>query len=272
MKIEGQHVFAATPQLVWDAVTDPSVLAKVMPGCEEFRAIGENRFEGKMKIKVGPVQGEFLGTVQLSDLVPPRSYRLKLNGKGAPGFVEGDGTLQLVDDPSGGTRLEYSVDAKIGGRIATVGQRLLDSSSKVITRQALEGLEGQVDARIAVHDAGVAAAAAEEAEHQAVAAGAAAEAEAAAAMRSADEQEAASRAAARAAEEAAAARSQAAAKAAAAEAASQKAAQAPSQSEFAATFAKEMAREMIPAPLRKALVFLLAVAAAVAVALLVRGC
>lgn len=270
MKIEGQHVFAATPQLVWDAVTDPSVLAKVMPGCEEFRAIGENRFEGKMKIKVGPVQGEFLGTVQLSDLEPPRSYRLKLNGKGAPGFVEGDGVIQLVDDPSGGTRLEYSVDARIGGRIATVGQRLLDSSSKVITRQALEGLEGQVEARIAVHDAGAAALAAEEADSRAAAASVAQAGEAAA--QAVADHSLAAEAARAAQEEAAAARAEAAAKAAAAETARERAAQAPSQSEFAATFAKEMAREMIPAPVRKALVFLLAVAAAVSVGLLIRGC
>lgn len=266
MKIEGQHVFAATPQLVWDAIIDPSVLAKVMPGCEEFRAIGENRFEGKMKIKVGPVQGEFLGTVQLSDLEPPRSYRLKLNGKGAAGFVEGDGAIQLVDDPSGGTRLEYSVDARIGGRIATVGQRLLDSSSKVITRQALEGLEGQVEARIAVHDAGAAARAAEEAESRAAAASAAE------AVKAVADDSLAAEAARAAQEEAAAARAEAAAKAAAAETARERAAQAPSQSEFAATFAKEMAREMIPAPVRKALVFLLAVAAAVTVGLLIRGC
>lgn len=183
MKIEGQHLFAAPPRLVWDAVTDPDVLAKVLPGCEDFRELGaggETReFEGKLKIKVGPVQGDFLGNVALSEMNPPHSYRLKLKGKGAPGFVEGEGSLELKEDPSGGTLLQYAVEVKIGGRIATVGQRLLDSSSKVITRQALEGLEGQVGARIAAHDAGAAAAAAIEAERQAAAAAAEVEAHAA---------------------------------------------------------------------------------------------
>ena len=241
MKIEGQHLFAASPELVWSAVTDPNVLAKVLPGCEDFHAIGENEFEGKLKIKVGPVQGEFQGNVLLSNLQPPHSYRLKIKGKGAPGFVEGDGALELVEQ-EGGTLLKYAVDAKIGGRIATVGQRLLDSSSKVITRQALEGLEQQVGARIAEHEAGVAADAA------------------AAAEATAD------------AEAASAARAEAEAKAAAAEAAVAKAAQAPSQSEFAATFAKEMAREMIPKPLRPVLAAIILAIALGAVVLLVRGC
>ena len=262
MKIEGQHLFAASPELVWDAVVDPSVLAKVLPGCEDFHAIGttpdEQEFEGKLKIKVGPVQGEFLGNVVLSELDRPRSYRLKLKGKGAPGFVEGDGALELVPQ-DGGTLLKYSVDARIGGRIATVGQRLLDSSSKVITRQALEGLEGQVSARIAVFDAGEAAAAAAAAEREAAAL--------AEAAHTAD-----SEAAAKAEAAAAAARAEAAAKSATAEAAQAKAAAAPSQSEFAATFAKDLAKEMIPAPLRAVLVGVVLVVALAAVVFLVRGC
>lgn len=264
MKIEGQHLFAASPELVWSAVTDPSVLAKVLPGCEDFHAIAgsdpqHQEFEGKLKIKVGPVQGEFQGNVLLSDLQPPHSYHLKIKGKGAPGFVEGDGALELVAQ-DGGTLLKYTVDAKIGGRIATVGQRLLDSSSKVITRQALEGLEQQVLARIASHEAGAAVAAAE-----------AAEAEAAA--HAAEQQEAETSAAAQEAAMAAAkARAEAEAKAAAAEAAAAKAAQAPSQSEFAATFAKEMAREMIPKPLRPVLAAIILAIALGAVVLLVRGC
>lgn len=303
MKIEGQHLFAAKPELIWDAVTDPAVLAKVLPGCEDFRQLGEGsdgsrEYEGKLKIKVGPVQGDFMGNVVLSELKPPHSYRLKLKGKGAPGFVEGDGELQLEADPSGGTLLRYSVDAKIGGRIATVGQRLLDSSSKVITRQALEGLEGQVDARIAAHDAGAAAETAAEAERQAATAAAEAEAHAAvsaaaktaAAAREAEETQAereasaeqeaqaeAARAAeaaaaraqaAAAAEAAAAAKIAAAAKAAEAELAREKAAQGVSQSELAAKVAKGVAADLLPMPVRIVLV----VAVLVALVFVIRSC
>ncbi len=151
MKIEGEHTFDAPRDVVWKTVLDPDVLANVLPGCEDFKEVGENQFEGLLKIKVGPVQGKFKGNVELTDLVEPSSYKLRVRGKGPPGFVDGQGELTL-EDAGTQTVLHYSVDAKVGGRIASVGQRLLDSSSKVITRQALEGLEQHVDAAAAGED------------------------------------------------------------------------------------------------------------------------
>ncbi len=148
MKIEGEHTFNAPRDVVWKTVQDPDVLANVLPGCEDFHEVGENKFEGLLKIKVGPVQGKFKGNVELSDLVEPSSYKLRVRGKGPPGFVDGEGKLEL-EDAGASTVLHYQVDAKVGGRIASVGQRLLDSSSKVITRQALEGLEQHVNAQVA---------------------------------------------------------------------------------------------------------------------------
>ncbi len=156
MKIEGQHLFAATPELVWDAVTDPAVLAKVLPGCEDFhaarRAGGRRpRVRRQAEDQGGPGAGRLPGQrgadgSAAAAFLPAQAQRQRRAGlrrRRRPAASSGP-------DPSGGTLLRYSVDAKIGGRIATVGQRLLDSSSKVITRQALEGLEGQVGARIAV--------------------------------------------------------------------------------------------------------------------------
>ncbi len=148
MKIEGEHTFNAPRDVVWKTVLDPDVLANVLPGCEDFHEVGENQFAGLLKIKVGPVQGKFKGNVELTDLVEPSSYNLRVRGKGPPGFVDGQGKLEL-EDAGARTVLHYSVDAKVGGRIASVGQRLLDSSSKVITRQALEGLEQHIDAAAA---------------------------------------------------------------------------------------------------------------------------
>lgn len=149
MKIQGEHVFAAPREAVWRTVLDADVLSKVLPGCEDFHEVAANEFEGVLKIKVGPVQGKFQGKVKLSDLKEPESYHLHLNGKGAPGFVDGKGDLRLEDDGAG-TRLHYEIDAKVGGRIASVGQRLLDSTTRSITRQALEGLDKQVTARTGV--------------------------------------------------------------------------------------------------------------------------
>ncbi len=153
MKIEGEHTFNAPRDVVWKTVLDPDVLAKVLPGCEDFREVGENQFEGLLKIKVGPVQGKFKGNVELTDLVEPSAYNLRVRGKGPPGFVDGKGKLEL-EDAGSSTVLHYSVDAKVGGRIASVGQRLLDSSSKVITRQALEGLEQHIDAHAVAEEEG----------------------------------------------------------------------------------------------------------------------
>jgi hypothetical protein len=149
LKIQGEYRFAAPRQEVWEALLDPEVLSRTVPGSQGLERSGDNAFEGELKIKVGPVQGVFQGKVTLLELDPPRGYTLKLDGRGAPGFVNGSGVIALADDPAGGTLLHYDVDAQVGGKIAGVGQRLLESSAKVITRQALEALDGQIRARSA---------------------------------------------------------------------------------------------------------------------------
>jgi uncharacterized protein len=152
VKIEGQHRFEAPRDLVWKALLDPEILAKTLPGCEKLERTGEQTFHGALVMKVGPVQGQFQGEVQLSDLRPLEGYHLKLHGQGGPGFVDGQGDLRL-EEQDGGTNLTYTVDAQVGGRIASVGQRLLDSSARVITRQALESLGQQIAALAAAQAA-----------------------------------------------------------------------------------------------------------------------
>ena len=149
MKIKGSHTLAVPRGVVWEAILDPEVLSRTLPGCEDMAPVGDNRFRGKLKMKVGPVQGVFEGGVELLDLDPPNGYGLKMDGKGAPGFVNGNGSIRLEDSGDGGTLLHYEIDAQVGGRIAAVGQRLLDSSAKVLTRQGLQGLEQQLAARAA---------------------------------------------------------------------------------------------------------------------------
>lgn len=147
MKLQGEHELKAPREEVWEAVMDPAVIQSIMPGCEDLKATGEHQFEGTLKIKVGPVQGKFKGSVELSDLDPPESYHLHIKGKGAPGFVDGQGTMRLEAASPATTTLHYEIDAKVGGRIASVGQRLLDSSARVIARQSLEGLAQQIESR-----------------------------------------------------------------------------------------------------------------------------
>jgi len=148
MKVAGEYRFDAPPEEVWEALLDPEVLAAIMPGCKKLEMTGDNQYQGILDMKVGPVQGQFQGKVNLEDLEPPNGYNLKLDGQGAPGFVKATAQVGLAAEGAG-TMMSYAGDAQVGGRIASVGQRLLDSSSKAIIKQSLEGLNAQVAARAA---------------------------------------------------------------------------------------------------------------------------
>lgn len=148
MKIAGDYLFSAPRPLVWDALLDPKVLASVLPGAERLDLTGENEYEGQLKIKVGPVQGDFLGKVKLEDIQPPAAYRMDIDGRGSQGFVKAKASLTLAEEGEG-TRLAYDADAQVGGRIASVGQRLIESSARAIVKQSLEGLDGAIQARAA---------------------------------------------------------------------------------------------------------------------------
>lgn len=148
MKVSGEYIFDGPQQLVWETLLDPVVLASVLPGCEKLELIGENEYEGALQIKVGPVQGKFLGKVKLEDIQAPDSYTMQVDGRGGPGFVKATGHLKL--SPAGAqTNVDYEGDAQVGGRLASVGQRLVESSAKAIIKQSLAGLNAAVQARVA---------------------------------------------------------------------------------------------------------------------------
>ena len=153
MKLAGNYTFDAPRDVVWNALFDPVILASVMPGCEKLELIGEQEYEGVLKIKVGPVQGKFNGKIKLSDIEEPNSYNMAIDGRGAPGFVKATAHVSLGEE-DGKTVLTYDSDAKVGGRVATVGQRLLDSSAKAITKQSLEGLNQVINSKVEAEEAG----------------------------------------------------------------------------------------------------------------------
>ena len=144
MKIQGEYEFAASRERVWEALLDVDVLASTLPGFQKLEQVGENEFAGALSLGVGPVQGRFEGRLQLANLKPPESYELQLSGRGAPGFVEGSGTI-ILEGEGEATRLSYDLEMKIGGRVAGVGQRLLDMSAKMITKQALGNLARRIE-------------------------------------------------------------------------------------------------------------------------------
>lgn len=146
MKIGGEYTFDGPQDVVWEALLDPQVLASVLPGAEKLDLVGENEYEGALKLKVGPVQGQFMGKVRLEDIQPPESYTMHVDGKGAPGFVKAVGHLKLTGEGDT-TRLDYDGDANVGGRLASVGQRLVETSARAIIKQSLEGLNAAIRAR-----------------------------------------------------------------------------------------------------------------------------
>lgn len=148
MEISGDYTFNAPRRIVWDAVQDPDVLGTILPGGEGIEEVGENQYTGNLKIKVGPVQGKFKGDIELSNIVEMESYDIKVDGKGAPGFVKANGDLKLSDQGEQ-TYMVYAGKAQVGGRIASIGQRLVETSAKSIIRQSLEALNAYVVAQYA---------------------------------------------------------------------------------------------------------------------------
>jgi carbon monoxide dehydrogenase subunit G len=154
MKLKGEYIFNGPREEVWELVRDPEVLATALPGTQSLNQVSEGEYEGEMHVRVGPVAGVFSGRVVASDEVPPESYTLTVEGKGAPGFAKGTGNVQLVDQGDGTTLMKYEGEMQIGGRIASVGQRLMDSASRSMIRQGLETLNKALEARVAAKSGG----------------------------------------------------------------------------------------------------------------------
>ncbi len=130
MKMQGERLIQAPQQEVWTALNDPVVLKQCIPGCEEMQKVSDNDFSAKVKAKVGPVSLTMMGDVHLSDLNPPVSYRITGQGKGgAAGFARGGADIRL-EDKGGATLIAYDVDAQVGGKLAQIGNRLIDSTAR----------------------------------------------------------------------------------------------------------------------------------------------
>ena len=149
MILNGTFTFNGPRQKVWDLLQDPDVLAKALPGTERLTLSGPDRYEGVMKVSVGPMTAaKFDVTVALGDKQPPERFTMQIDGKGAVGFARGTASVVLQDQADGGTAMEYTSDVQIGGRIASVGQRLIESVSRMMMRQALESLDRELRSRI----------------------------------------------------------------------------------------------------------------------------
>ncbi|NKB53506.1 MAG: carbon monoxide dehydrogenase [Rhizobiaceae bacterium] len=130
MEMKGTHLIQASRETVWAALNDPDVLRVCIPGCKELEKKSETELAATVVTKVGPVKATFKGEVTLKNLNPPNSYSIVGEGKGGiAGFAKGGANVRL-SDADGGTQLDYDVDAKVGGKLAALGSRLIDSTAK----------------------------------------------------------------------------------------------------------------------------------------------
>lgn len=145
MDVSGRYTFEADVAKVWDVLMDPHVVGACLPGCQELRPLGDDRYEAVLSVPVSAITGTYKGTIAIEDKVPLRSYKLTLEGRGGPGFVSGHSMITLSQEGER-TAVEVAGAVQVGGAIARVGQRLLAGVSKMMMDRFFACLQGKVAA------------------------------------------------------------------------------------------------------------------------------
>lgn len=144
MDMQGARLLAITQQQAWDALNDPAVLKACIPGCDKVEPSGENQYSIGMSLKIGPVSAKFTGKITLSDINPPASYKINFEGQGGPaGFGKGDSAVTLTPNADG-CELAYTVHASVGGKIAQLGQRLIDGAAKSMAEDFFKRFDNEM--------------------------------------------------------------------------------------------------------------------------------
>jgi carbon monoxide dehydrogenase subunit G len=149
MKVSGSYILPVGQERAFALLLDPSVLTRSMPGCEGLDKTGENQYAMRMKMLLGSMSGLFDGKVTIADVNPPSSYKLTVEGKGKIGFMKGEGVLTLTPALSPAenvTAVQYDGDVQVGGTIAAVGQRLIDTTAKMLIKRFFEKLAKEAEA------------------------------------------------------------------------------------------------------------------------------
>lgn len=143
MNLQGSASLPASRQQVWELLTDPERLAKCLPGAERLEPDGPDRYKVAMKFGIASFSGKFQGSVELAEKHPPESLRMRVEGRGAPGFLKGEGVISLREK-AGATEVNYNGEARVGGVIASVGQRMIEVAAKKIVRQFFDAAAAQL--------------------------------------------------------------------------------------------------------------------------------
>jgi carbon monoxide dehydrogenase subunit G len=147
MKISGEYTFDGPQEEVWEILRDPDMLILALPGTKSLKQVGENEFEGELVVRIGPIAGSFGGKLTVSNERPPDSVTLTVEGVGKIGFAKGSGNVELIDQAGDKTLVKYDGELQIGGKVASVGQRLFDTVSKGMIKQGLDKLNGILQER-----------------------------------------------------------------------------------------------------------------------------
>lgn len=153
MEMQASRNLAVSQQQAWEALNDPEVLKLCIPGCDKIERSAENQYAVAMALKIGPVSARFNGKISLSDIVAPTSYRIAFDGSGGvAGFGKGQAQVQLqalAPDASGacGCELRYNVQASVGGKIAQLGQRLIDGAAKSMAEDFFKRFDAELQRR-----------------------------------------------------------------------------------------------------------------------------
>jgi len=129
MKLSGSYQIKLEKQKVWEALNDPEILKKSIPGCEEFVKNSDTEFTATATNKIGPFNASFTGDIEIKEISAPNSYVIEGSGNSPVGFASGSAKV-ILEDSDEGTKLSYSVEANVGGKIAQVGSRLIDMTAK----------------------------------------------------------------------------------------------------------------------------------------------
>jgi hypothetical protein len=143
--MKGEYALPARQAELWRLLNDPEVLAKIIPGCNTVRAVGTDRYEMGLKLQVGSVSGEYLGSVAISDKQEPLHYVLTVEGQGSIGFMKGSAAFDLEPQGEGASLLRYAGSAEVGGVVAGVGQRVLSGVAKYLAGRFFKALEKHID-------------------------------------------------------------------------------------------------------------------------------
>jgi len=146
MTMNGEVQLAAPREVVWEKLNDPEVLKACIPGCDSLEMLSDHEFQAVATNRIGPVKATFKGRVTLSDFDPPNSYKISGQGDGGiAGFAKGGATVSLAPSDGGGTVLSYAVEAQIGGKLAQLGQRLVNGAAKKMADQFFEKFAAAVN-------------------------------------------------------------------------------------------------------------------------------